>query len=391
MRVGMVTGEYPPMQGGIGAFTRIMAHHIAGAGHEVYIFSRQAAEEPDPALHLTNAITRWSRSTNNRVRRWAQDYRLDLVNLQFETAAFDMSAWVHFLPGFLGDIPLVTTFHDLLVPYLFPKAGPVRRWIVNRLARQSNGVIVTNHEDYYQLQDLGHVTLIPIGSNIPTDLPADYQREDYRRRAGAGPGDFLLGYFGFLNRSKGVEILLEDLAVLRHSGYPVKLVMIGGRTGSSDPDNAAYAEEIEALVGELDLTDHVTWTGYMPDEAVSAMLSSVDAVVLPFRDGASYRRGSLMAAINHGTPIITTQPRTIVPLFRDMENMLMVRGQVLHEDCPPFLHISPAVIKLYRNADLRDKLRQGALALAENFLWETIAADTLSFFTRIVAHHRRQA
>lgn len=385
MRIGFVSGEYPPMQGGVGAYTRVLAQTLIKKGHDVFIFSDAKADEPLPSIHLAKTSKGWGFSTMRTVNQWAHANQLDIVNLQFETAAFQMSPWVHFLPEFLRGVPLVTTFHDLLVPYLFPKAGRLRQWIVRRLARQSNGVIVTNQEDFLQVQHMMHAILVPIGSNIPHKLPDDFQRDDWRGKAGASPDDFLVAYFGFINHSKGVDILMEDVAYIKQtSDIPIKVVLIGGRTGSSDPSNENEAEKIDALIEKHGIGDLITWTGFVDDEAVSAYLTASDAVALPFRDGASYRRGSLMAAIQHGCAIVTTRPKVSIPLFKDGENMMLVRQEIIDEDVPAYLHISHALIKLYRRPDLREKLRNGAQELANEFNWSVIADECLTLYQAVV-------
>jgi hypothetical protein len=45
MRIGIVTGEYPPMQGGISTQTRVLAEKLAGRGHDVFVFSSAGAGE----------------------------------------------------------------------------------------------------------------------------------------------------------------------------------------------------------------------------------------------------------------------------------------------------------------------------------------------------------
>jgi glycosyltransferase involved in cell wall biosynthesis len=294
-----------------------------------------------------------------------------------------MSPFIHFLPQAVP-VPVVTTFHDLLFPYLFPKAGALRPMIVRHLARRSAGVITTNHEDYLQLDNHPNITLIPLGNLVSADLPADYDRPTWRKQAGAGDDEFLIAYFGFINHSKGVEILLEDLAYLRASGYPFRLVMIGGKTGSSDPTNADYAQKIDKLITQLNLESAVTWTGFVDSEQVNAYLEASDVVCLPFRDGSSYRRSSLLAAVHRGCAIITTQPQVHIQLFKDGENMLLVSPFTLDPKAPNYFHISHKLLQLYRNQKLRAHLKAGALQLATQFDWETIISDYESFFTHIL-------
>jgi glycosyltransferase involved in cell wall biosynthesis len=303
------------MVGGVGAYSQILANELAQQGHYVSIFTSKTAEQTAFPIRIYNIIKKWNFRSLLSIRAWANSEQLDIVNLQFQTAAFEMSPWIHFLPDILGSIPVVTTFHDLRFPYLFPKAGTLRNWIVMHLANASDGVIVTNHEDQGKVRHLSKVTLIPIGSNILNNLPVNFDAEAWRDKAGARSGDFLLAYFGLLNQSKGLETLIQSLAQLRTEAIPVRLIMIGGGAGTSDPTNKSFMQEIDRNIESLNLTPYIHQTGFMDDVSVSAYLTASDAVVLPFNDGASFRRGSLMAAIRYGCAIITTMPPVPVPLF----------------------------------------------------------------------------
>jgi glycosyltransferase involved in cell wall biosynthesis len=371
MRIGIVTGEYPPMQGGVGAFSQIIAHTLVEQGHTVFVFSSTQALSDDSRIPLTNHHSKWGFGALAAIKRWADVTRLDIVNIQFQTAAFGMSPFIHFLPNYLRHIPIVTTFHDLRFPYLFPKAGRLRDWIVLHLARTSAGTIVTNHEDYERIKHLPCTTMIPIGSNILTPPPADLEAW-VKARAVTSHDGIWLAYFGFMNRSKGIEVLLDAFAKLQATvDWNMKLIFIGGRTGTSDPTNAAYADEIERYIEKLNLKPYVFWTGYVSDEDVSAYLKLCSVVVLPFLDGASYRRGTLMAAIYHGCQIVTTTPQVPVPEFIDGENMMLV---------PP--KDSDALAQAIMLAVPSARLHVGVQALRERFNWNTIARDTSAFFAR---------
>jgi glycosyltransferase involved in cell wall biosynthesis len=380
MRIGIVTGEYPPMQGGVGAFSHIIAREFATLGQQVYVCSSVGAQSID-RIPVHTPIRRWNLGALGHIAFWADQYQVDVINLQFQTAAFQMSPWIHFLPAWTS-IPVVTTFHDLRFPYLFPKAGRLRDWIVMHLARTSAASIVTNHEDFERVKHLPRSALIPIGSNILTTLPPDFDRDAWRAKAGASNDETLLAYFGFMNHSKGIEPLLDALAQLKRAHVPAKLVLIGGRTGTSDPTNAAYAKHIEQRIAELDLTDAVTWTDFVDDAAVAAYLRAADLVVLPFLDGASYRRGTLMAAIHHACAIITTTPQVTIPAFEHCENMWLV---------PPNdgAAIAQAVQHLRANPALRDVLQNGALNLRQEFDWTRIAQTTLAVFEQVI--HEKSA
>lgn len=378
MHMGMVTGEYPPMEGGVGAYTRVLARALVEQGHTVSIFTNQAASCTDPGIHLTAAAKSWGLDTVRQLNKWVSARQIDVLNVQYQTAAYQMSPWVHFIPNLIHTAPVITTFHDLLPPYLFPKAGRLRQQIVFHLARASAAVVATNPEDFQRVQHLPGAELIPIGSNILTEPPSDFDRVAWRQQAGATDDDFLIGHFGFVNRSKGLELLLDALHAQRGRGLPWKLVMIGGRTGTSDPTNAAYVSEIDVYIDRLNLTPIVHWTGFVDDAEVSAYLKAVDVVVLPYRDGASYRRGSLMAAIQHGCAIITTQPQAPTPTFEDGRNMLLVP----RSDSAAIM-LGERMVQTYQSPELRDKLRQGAAQLKHEFDWSQIARDIVALSERI--------
>ncbi len=382
MRILLISGEFPPMQGGVGDYTHEMSRAFEAQGHKVWVLVPAAlrrAYARDPRVLAVVQDWRWG--CWRRVRDVLRQVRPDVVNVQYQAAAYDMRVpAINLLPWWLhrqkDTPPLVTTFHDLKSPYLFPKAGPLRELVVRLLARNSDAVIVTNLEDLLAVRSWFPVSEgqkprlyhIPIGSNIAVAPPPDFDRDAWRVRLGCPSDALLLGYFGFLNESKGGDTLIRALSLLvRQRMVPAPhLLMIGGRVGSSDPTNRAYAAHIESLIQELKLSDHVHWTGYVPPAEVSAALLSVDVMLLPYRDGASFRRGSLHAALAHGCAIVTTVPRVPVPELLDGENVLLVPP-----DDPKSL--SGAVLRLYGDPDLRRRIGIGARELAGMFTWDKIA------------------
>ena len=374
MRIGFITGEYPPMQGGIGAYTDILSRRLQQRGHDIFIFSQHGTIEQNSSIHLTNIISDWGIGTQFEIKNWAETYQLELINLQFQTAAFDMSPWIHFLPQILST-PFVTTFHDLRFPYLFPKAGKLRNWIVMHLAKSSEGVIVTNHEDLVAVQSL-QAKMIPIGSNI---LSAKAMTSaELRQKHALEKEDFILGFFGFINHSKGVDTLLHALKKINDDN--IKLLLIGGRTGASDSTNITYADEIDRLITELELQQQVIWTGYVTEEEVSGYLQLADILTLPFRDGASFRRGSLMAAIEQGRPIITTQPALDIPEFNSNSMMLVPA------DNPA--ELAQAITTLMQSSEKRQQLQANVKDLRKHFDWNTIAQETLMFFEQVIGDNK---
>jgi len=407
------------MQGGVGDCTHELGRALTSLKHQVAVVTStsstpgRASEENAAALHsplhpapvegpagpepnVYRVVARWDWGSWRQILETVRAQDSDILHIEYQTAGYGMHPAINLLPLRLRlgrstarsrqraqpHPQVVVTFHDLRVPYLFPKAGAVRKWITLALARWSDAVMATNIEDYQSLtrslagRGRPSLHLVPIGSNIQPRPPAGYDRAAWRRTLGVDD-ELLLCYFGFLNESKGGETLFRALAELLRRGRRVKLVMIGGQVGDSDPTNVAYAEHIRSLSAELGLQDSVLWTGYTGAAQVSANLFAADLCVLPYRDGASYRRGSFMAALAHGLPIISTRPRARIDSLVDGDNILLVPA-----DDP--LATADAVERLASTPELRARLARGALQLAQRFTWDSIAVQTAQVYAGLL-------
>lgn len=385
MRIGMVTGEYPPMEGGVGAYTQELSSALQQRGHTLHILTTRTAglavSTKDREMDIQGLSDRWDRRGVATVAQALAELKPDIVNLQYEAAAYNLKGWITRLPSILQrrcDAPVVVTFHDLLPPFLFRKAGPLRQMSVWHLATRASGVIVTNRDDQEALTSRlrrAAVPLrrIPIGSNIDTQVDADYCREAYRAQHGFGPEDLVVGFFGFMNHSKGIETLVEAIAELADDQERVHLLFIGGKTGTSDPTNAAYADKIDRHIENLGIGSRVHRTGYASDREVSAALQAIDVCALPYRDGANLRRGTLHAALAHGCAIVTTRPKTSIPDLQHNEPVWFVSPG------DPYA-LASAIRDLSKNPSRRTQLGRAAAELAERYAWPQIAAQVDTFF-----------
>jgi len=196
-----------------------------------------------------------------------------------------------------------------------------------------------------------------------------------RRNLGLAQNAYLLGYFGFINPSKGPEIVLQALAQLDERFH---VVFIGGKLGSSDPTNERYLAQIEEMIRDLELQNRVLWSGFLEEAELSAHLEACDTMVMPYRDGVSLRRGTLMAILAHGRPLVTTPPSAAgTPLIHGQNVWLTP------VDDPRALR--DAIQALAKDADLRQRLGRDAKQVSEQFTWDKIAVKTANFYQVVIS------
>ncbi|HEX6288566.1 MAG TPA: glycosyltransferase family 4 protein [Herpetosiphonaceae bacterium] len=378
-----ITGEYPPAVGGVGDYTRQLGRALIDRGQRVSVLTSAPANEQDdrsePAVIPLGTTWSWP--------MWRQALRVirlltpDVVHIQYQTGAYAMHPAINLLPWRIRRLPqrprIAVTAHDLRLPYLLPKAAPLRAWVTARLFDDADALILSNAEDQRRARGQSPpdrelfsprsavgvpTTVIPIGTNITPQPHHGYDRERWRGRLGLAPDTVLLAYFGLLNRSKGVLDLLAALAELPPR---FRLLIIGG--AAPLPEDQRYAAEVQATIVERGLSERVQITGPCTEAEVSGHLLAADMTVLPFLDGASYRRGSLLAALAHGTPTITTAPPT--PLDPPLEDG--AHALVLPKADAVLLRA--AIERLAADRALQARMATGARVVAAAFGWPGIA------------------
>jgi glycosyltransferase involved in cell wall biosynthesis len=399
MRIALLSAEYPPQPGGVGDYTARLSAALVDRGHQVFVFTIAdgrlqtidlTGTNPNLQSTIYNRQSDWGWRSWRAVRAALEHTRPDILHIQYQTGAYGMHPAINLLPWRLRRLPqrprVIVTAHDLLLPYLFPKAGPLRRWVTRRLLADTDAVVATNEEDYAQIarERSNVVELIPIGSNIALAPPPDYDRAAWRVRLHVANDQTLVAYFGLISHTKGLDVLLDALARLPSN---ISLLVVGG--AASAPKDRAYAEHIEQIIATHGLASRVAITGHCPGDQVSAHLLAADLAALPFSDGASFRRGSLLATLAHGLPTVTTRPqeprtgtrrvnraptsnplvlgsRFSVPGLEDAENVLLT---------PPgdAQALAGAIARLAHDLALRERLATGGRVLAQQFAWPAIA------------------
>ncbi len=368
----LVSGEYPPDVGGVADYTARLRQALVERGAQVAVFTRAHAVGSGQDQPARDGWGFGALAAIARHAPWG-----GVVHVQYQAAAYGLRGEMCLLPLLLRlvrrDVRCVTTFHDARVPYVFPKAGPLRLGLLRLMARSCHAVVAADPSDVVALggpSPRHHV--VPIGSNVDCAPPAGYDRDDFRTRLGLRLGDLAVGYFGFLNASKGLDTLLQVFERILKRVPSARLILLGGETGASDATDRATADAFDRRLRSL--SGHVIRTGYLAPQELSAYLLALDVALLPYMDGASLRRGSLLACVEHGVPIVTTSGPGLVPLLADAV-------MALRPDDPEAL--ARAALAVGGDAGLRARLQDGSRRVASAVSWKEIALRHAAIYATI--------
>ncbi|HEX9697855.1 MAG TPA: glycosyltransferase [Acidobacteriota bacterium] len=376
MRILMVCPSYQPQAigCGVGDYTRLLAEQLAAGGDDVEVLCGSGYRGPiDGAVRVRPIVESWSPWALLRLA--TAPASADLIDFQFTPVLYGRHSALRLWPALLKlrrrRVPAVVTLHSL--------SG---RSLGSRLAAglmllAARGAIGANEEVTAMLARraprLARKTIeVPIGSNVVIAPAAPAELQAVRAHLGAGPGDPLLAHFGLVYPGKGLETLFRALGTLR-GRHPGARLAIAGETRAESRD---YRETLERLAADLGVAGAIQWTGRLEPAEVSRLLQAADLYVVPYDGGVSIRRGTLMAGLAHGLPVISTTPAVPSAHLRDGENVSLV---------PPGDPgaLAARLIELVEAPDRRAALGEGARELAAAFSWPRIAATTRSAFAQV--------
>ncbi|MBI4204626.1 MAG: glycosyltransferase [Betaproteobacteria bacterium] len=298
MRVLLVSGTFPPMRCGVGAYTAALAKALARIeGLNVGVLtSEEANPHPECGVEVLTLKCDWGWRDLPRLLRAVRDWLPDLVHVQYPTQAYGNKSAPWILPAVLrmARIPTVQTWHEFM---------PRPPWLRMVIALAASRVIVVrpNYESrqpLWFLKMLGGTRLDYIPNASPIDLPELGDQERLRVRARYAPLDKkLVVYFGFIYPHKGVEQMFE----IADPGRDQLII-----AGHIDPSTNSYHRELAALAGSPVWRGASTLAGFLADQEAWALLASADAVVFPFRDGMGPWNTSVAGVRALGTFVIVT-------------------------------------------------------------------------------------
>ena len=327
----IITSEYPPQPGGVSDYTQLVASGLAAAGDKVHVWCPSAEGEVTDAdgVDVHRNFGCFSRSDLGRV-----DQMLD----QFKGPRRLLVQWVPHGYGYRAMNLLFCWWlwrraHrrrdrvELMVHEPFLEFGKgswkqsavalVQRLMTIILLNAASRVWITipAWEAYWRPYALGRkktFSWLPVVSNIPV-IDDSEAIKAVRSRYVAAEGS-IIGHFGTYDRHN-TNLLHAAVRPLIGNGNKEVLLLLG-RGGELARD---------ALIRNYpEIANRVRATGALDAADLSLHLRACDVMLQPYIDGVSSRRGSTMAALAHGVPVITTSGRLTEPLWAESEAVALV-------------------------------------------------------------------
>jgi glycosyltransferase involved in cell wall biosynthesis len=188
-------------------------------------------------------------------------------------------------------------------------------------------------------------------------------------------GSPIVAYAGHLYTWKGVDLLLEALALVPD----VRGLIVGGH--AAEPDLA----RVRALAERLGIAGRVTFTGMIEPARVAGLLRSAAILALPNPASAISNRFTsplkLFEYMAAGRPIVASDLPSIREILHDERDALLVAPG----DATAF---AAAIRRLIAEPETAGRMGRAAAALAPQYSWSRRAERLEALFTGVIASGR---
>jgi glycosyltransferase involved in cell wall biosynthesis len=307
----LINGEY---YAGAERVQDLLAKELVDLGYEVGfaclkpgVFAAQRRSRHAPLYELAMRH-RLDFAPIYAIARLVKSQRYQLIHTHTpRTALFGRAA------AALAGVPLV---HHLHSPTTTDSTHPLRDCAKSMIERWGVGraemvIAVSNSlADYGRSHGIRADRLRVIPNGVPVGKPL--------ARVATPAGRWTIGCVALFRPRKGIEVLLDALAMLREEGHDVALRAVG--TFESE----AYRQSLLAYAARLGLNPYVTWVGFSSD--VPAELARLDLFALPslFGEGMPMVVIEAMAA---GVPVVASRVEGVPEVIRhDVDGLLTLPG-----------------------------------------------------------------
>jgi glycosyltransferase involved in cell wall biosynthesis len=324
----IVTGEYPPQAGGVSDYTRLVAEALAAAGDEVTVWAPPCGGSPEPAAARVG------------VRRLPDTFgprSIYLLNTEIDARSSRSRLLIQYVPHAFGwkalNVPFSlwarsrrgsavwVMFHEVAFPISRDQPlrlnalGAVTRGMASLVAGAATRAFVSTLAWADDVRALvapsTSVEWLPVPSAVPV---CDDTMASQVIRTQISAGMPIVGHFGTYGELIRPTLVAALRMILQSTA--VRVLLLG--RGSD-----AVARE---LASDPSVRGRVHGPGSLNATDLSRYVGACDVMLQPYPDGVTTRRTSMMVALAHGRPVVTTRGRFTEPLWQQSSAVSLVEA-----------------------------------------------------------------
>jgi glycosyltransferase involved in cell wall biosynthesis len=382
MKILMVSTEYPPMQGGVGRYSKKLVDALKNEGVEVFVVSSKHGKGN------FNGISPNNKDNSNVLQNIIEAVEPDIVHVQYEHGLYG----IHLDPvnprrtktsiePFYDEckVPIVTTFHSA---YTFPQwmklIVPLNN---NRFGRSGTLLRMafdswTHILNYYSFNSLNSrkvgenkagvvfsrylANLIP-GSSIiyhgaEPSISPPLDRKEARKAFLLPENAYIALAVGFMTATKGWDII-SKMKVPKDW----KIVI---NTSRNHYGRERLKQKFENE-GVINLN-----RGFLNDDELSLLFYCADALILPYK--VSSGSGVMYDGLAHGLPFISSK----IGFFKEFSEM----GLGISVERNP-IEFSKALIKLKLDYN---RYKDAVINFRKNLFWKEVAKKHILLYQSMI-------
>ncbi len=298
---------------------------------------------------------------------------------------FGLYSYGGILASRLLRIPHITEMNGPVIEEkkLFSKEIPFVQKLVARLIRRfclwftHHTVVVSNNLktfliDNHFVAHASDVTVLPNAADVPA-FNKQFDVPTIKKHLGL-EGKFIVAYTGTLQVWYAIEDVISAFpAVIQE--IPNACFIIAG-TGPS-------RQKLESVARQLNITDKVRFLGYIDHHRIPEIVSIADVVVAPYKEIGMTFFGSaikIFEYLSSGRPMVASRIGQIAEVLEDQRTALLVTPGDIRE-------LATAIIRLSRNAELRDFLSMNARKEAQKYSWDKYVEQLACIYEDQLCRH----